>query len=279
MKIRRLHIIIVAFTLISLFSCNAQKESISSNSTIVISDAQYDLKGNYVKIYVDKLDNIYLLNDQNEIEQRSPQMDLLFKNSFRNYGTISHLDVSNPQKILVYFSDFQFILFLDNTLSEIKKLNLEDLGYWDIKAVALSVDNFIWIYDPVNFKLIKINDSGKILLSSNEQFSGDTNAEYRIHAYNNKVYLYSSNTLILFNDFGEFLSNEKMNNSNIQFYENYLLERKGSKLNIRQLDNLVKMENDQVYEILIAPKVIDFKLSRHLLYLIDDIGLSSQEIN
>jgi hypothetical protein len=42
---------------------------------------------------------------------------------------------------------------------EINPLNFEEVGFWNITSVTPSPDKHIWIYDPVNLKILKTNES------------------------------------------------------------------------------------------------------------------------
>jgi len=261
--------------IIGITSCQV-KQTIQDTTSQKNTDIEYLIKGAYKNIEIDKLGNLYLINNRNEILKYSSDLELLFKNSYNKYGAISHVDVSNPQKTLIYFSDFQYVLFLDNTLSEIKNLNLEDLGFWDVKAVSLSMDNQIWIYDPVNFKLIKVNDNGKILLSSNEQFTGDLDQELRLLAKDNEVYLFSKNKLLIFSDFGELKRTENIENLNLQIIDNYyLILQLGQLLAIESKIEMLETEYMNLKKF--SEPALDFFLAKDKLYVLDKNGLYSEK--
>jgi len=261
---------------ISAVSCQSTKDNRLSDDTQTIAIENYVINGKYTQLNVDKLGNVYLLNDKNEIFKYDQNYKLLFKNSFNTRGEISHVDVSNPQKLLVYFSDFQFILFLDNTLSEIKDLNLENLSFWNVQAVGQSVDNLIWIYDPVNHKLIKINDSGVTQLSSNELFSDviEGNVPPKIISRSDRVYLYTDQEIMVFNIFGELLKTHMIDNNGIQFLESHLIYNTGKELKARKTKLITMVDSDPSI-IETQEDILDFYLDKsYQVFTLDTNGLS-----
>ena len=79
------------------------------------------IEGDFKILEVDKLGLVYLVNNGNEIIKLQGEQ-ILFRYSSKRLGNITRLDVSNPQKVLVYYGDYYQVVFLDNTLSEIDHL-------------------------------------------------------------------------------------------------------------------------------------------------------------
>lgn len=114
---------------------------------------------------VDNFGNFYTMAD-NRILKFGPDGKYLYPyEEFRN-GKIGMIDVTNPMKLMVYYPDFSTIVFLDRFLSPLSKYNFFDFGYQNITAVASSVDGRIWFYDNVDFKLKKIDETGKVYRES-----------------------------------------------------------------------------------------------------------------
>lgn len=82
------------------------------------------------------------------------------------YGKVGMINVTNPMKVLVYYPDFMTVITLDKFLSPLNTYNFFDLGYQNVSAVASSVDGQIWFYDNIDFKLKKIDETGKIYRES-----------------------------------------------------------------------------------------------------------------
>jgi len=124
-------------------------------------------------------------------------------------GVIANVDVSNPQKILVYFRDFTKVLILDNELAPTSEvIDLTDLELDETTLVCRSYNDGIWYYDPVRFQLIRknqelitTNTSGNLanLLNKNIQ------ANYMIE-YNNRIYLNDIiHGILVFDNYGTYL--------------------------------------------------------------------------
>ena len=217
------HHTMVIFVCSLLFLCACKTSQVVSQVASP-NNITYLIKGDYKHLTHDKLGHTYLITASNELIKLDKQYKTLFSYSVRQYGQIAHLDVSNPQKILIYFSDYQQIIFLDNTLSEIKQLDLEAMEFWDVTAVSLSRDNFIWLYDPVNVRLVKIDDQGQILLSSNEIYLNDNDGSaMQIIAYDTQVFLCTSETIRIYSEFGGFSSDIQLTNQGIQILDDHLL--------------------------------------------------------
>ncbi len=122
------------------------------------------IKGQYLK--VDNLGNSYVVNHKNELQKFKPDgTPLQFFNAV-TYGKIGSVDVSNPMKPLVYFPSYNTIRILDVTLSDKGKIALMDMGFDRVNAMCLSLDNHIWIYDEITFRLKKINERLEIIQQS-----------------------------------------------------------------------------------------------------------------
>ncbi len=163
-------------------------------------------KGN--SITTDQFGYYYEVGDT-EIKKYSIEGELDCSYSNNVLGVIANVDVSNPQKILVYFKDFTKILILDNTLSPTSEIiDLTDLELDETTLVCRSYNDGIWYYDPVHFELIRksrelitTNTSGNLanLLNKNIQ------ANYLVE-YNNKLYLNDiTHGILVFDNYGTYL--------------------------------------------------------------------------
>ncbi|MBK8660024.1 MAG: hypothetical protein IPN22_14435 [Bacteroidetes bacterium] len=116
-------------------------------------------------IAVDNFSNFYLVADK-KIQKYNPDGKYLFPYEEFRYGKIGAVDVSNPMKILVFYPDFSTVVTLDKFLSPLTTYNFFTMGYQNITAVASSIDGRVWFYDNVDFKLKKIDESGKVFRES-----------------------------------------------------------------------------------------------------------------
>jgi hypothetical protein len=135
------------------------------NNGFAQNDSSFQLlqtiKTNAIDFAVDNLGNILLLSPGNQLKKISARGDsVAVFNDVRRYGKLSTIDVSNPLKALLYYKDFSTIVVLDRFLNIRNTIDLRKLGLLQVKAVGLSYDNNIWLYDELDAKLKKIGEDG-----------------------------------------------------------------------------------------------------------------------
>lgn len=112
-------------------------------------------------ISTDRLGNFYLIST-NDIWLYNNKGDSIAAFNSRKYGDISHVDTTDPYKILVFFRDYGLILFLDNYLSENgEAIDLQELGYDQVTMACQSRETGFWIYDQLKQKAFHLNDNFK----------------------------------------------------------------------------------------------------------------------
>jgi hypothetical protein len=123
----------------------------------------YNTKASFLA--VDNFGNFYTAAN-NRVLKFSNEGKYLFPYEEFKYGKIGMIDVTNPMKMLVYYPDFQTVVTLDKFLSPLSIYKFFDLGYQNIAAVGSSTDGNLWFYDNVDFKLKKIDETGKVFRES-----------------------------------------------------------------------------------------------------------------
>lgn len=115
----------------------------------------------------DALGNIYLITPQNAVEKYAPDGRLLTRYTNNRVGPATLLDASNPLKLLVWYADFRTAVFLDRSLTLLGTLDLVAAGFPETRAVGVTRDGKLWIYDEAASVLRKIEpDDGRSLLES-----------------------------------------------------------------------------------------------------------------
>jgi hypothetical protein len=116
---------------------------------------------------VDNTGHLYLIGAQQQIKKLSPSYDsMAVFNEVRQFGKLFSIDVSNPLKVLLFYRYFGTIIILDRFLNTRTILNLRTADILQATAITQSYDNNIWIYDDLENRVKKIDESGRILLSS-----------------------------------------------------------------------------------------------------------------
>lgn len=114
---------------------------------------------------IDNLGRIYIVNNKNIIINYKQDFKEQYRYADTKIGAVSSIDVSNPLKITIFYDDFNKVKIIDNTLTVIRELNLSE-NFSDITACGTANDGNLWIYDPIQFKLLKINESGEKLVET-----------------------------------------------------------------------------------------------------------------
>jgi hypothetical protein len=109
---------------------------------------------------MDPLGQAYVVTPQNDLLVYSSKGELRFFYQNFRHGKLGWVDASNPLNILVYYPQYGQVVMLDRTLSEIGMLSLPEAGFWDVPVAGRSADNQIWIYDPVQTAIRKVNIRG-----------------------------------------------------------------------------------------------------------------------
>jgi hypothetical protein len=116
----------------------------------------------------DQLSNVYLISAQNAVEKYDSSGRQLTRYSNNRLGRAERLDASNPLKILVWYPDFQTLVWLDRNLTELGILSLSEAGFAMPAAIAAASDGNLWLYDESLFRLLKVSPEGNVLVESQD---------------------------------------------------------------------------------------------------------------
>ena len=155
----------------------------------------------------DQIQNLYLVNDKNEVVKYNAQGIEAFRYNNNTLGELALIDAFDPFNLLLYYPEYMTIVILDRTLNEMHRVNLSDLGYFDVQSIGMASDNNIWIYDELNYALVKIDKDGKALIKSDplNLILPRTPDIHRINENEQKVYLNDPSLgLLVFDVFGSF---------------------------------------------------------------------------
>lgn len=201
----------------ALQSCAGSRQIISTQpaSAVVISNDSFNLEkiipGNFTRMDVDILNNIYLITAGNQLKKYSPRGDsMAVFNDVKKYGNPTLMDVSNPLKVLLYYKNFSTVVMLDRLLSPRNTINFRQQNIFSVKAIATSYDNNIWLFDEQDYKLKKIDEEGKLLQESTDWrvLMDVVPSPSSIIDNTNFVYLYDSTKgFYIFDYYGTFKNN------------------------------------------------------------------------
>lgn len=162
----------------------------------------------------DPLGHVYILDENDRLSKYDTTGQLLCHVVNNNLGEAHSLDVGNPFKTFVFYRDQQTILIYDRTLSEIQRIRLSDWGLQDVTAACLSPDNAIWLFDGTHRVLLKLDDHGNALLTS-DPFDiigpGSPRPDFIFDIDQYLLLKEKNHPISVFDDFGKFLYNADIN--------------------------------------------------------------------
>jgi hypothetical protein len=139
---KKLFFIVNLFILPVLFTYCQEIMTSKINSISIDADAF---------IGYDQLDSYYFTKNNVLYKQVGEQV-INYMNV--GLGKLKKVDIINPLKIVLFYEDFNSVVFLDNQLNEKQKINFSDLNTPIIAhAVGMAAKNSIWYFDLNNQKI------------------------------------------------------------------------------------------------------------------------------
>ena len=217
-----------AITCFVFWSLSLQAQTTFENLKLIKT---IDLKSQ--NITTDKLGNLYAVANE-EIFKFDAQGTLLQKNSLKSFGNLFSIDVSNPMKILAFYKDYNKILFLDNMLApSASSIDLSAIGFDQVTLTCSSHDNGMWVFNSLNFEIVRMEPTLKISHQSGNiaQLTGNAIKPTALFETNNKVYLYDTIAgVLVFDVFGTYIKTIPLNSIvDLQVENNilYFIDKKG----------------------------------------------------
>ena len=180
-----------------LLGFSPAKESIGRDN--IRQDSVFLFKKSYAGEFsdftVDNLGNLYVVTLTGQLKKMGPEGDsLAVFNNVRQFGKLSLIDVSNPLKVLLYYRDFGTVVVLDRFLNTRATIDLRKLNLFQVKAIGLSYDNNIWVFDELESMLKRVGEDGRILYQSADMrmLVDSTPSPQFIADQDRQVYLYDS---------------------------------------------------------------------------------------
>ena len=133
--------------LFNCFTVNAQLKQVAKVDTVGKA------------IYVDNLDNVYLLSARDELLKYDNKGNLRWRYNNNRFGKLHSVDVSDPLRIVLFYADFQQVVVLNNNLNEITSYSFAKDGNLLVSVVASANNNSLWIFDRATNMLIKLSSN------------------------------------------------------------------------------------------------------------------------
>lgn len=159
-------------------------------------------------ITTDRLGNLYVVNS-NDIWMYNRDGDSLRAFNTKRYGEIHFVDCSDPYQILVFFKDFNVILYLDNFLSENgPPRDMQELGFDQATLVCLSQETGFWVFDQLRQKAMRLDANFRVTHETVNfiQWFGRRLEPNYMEQYNNRLYLNEPESgIYVFDHFGTYI--------------------------------------------------------------------------
>jgi hypothetical protein len=207
---------IAAITLIALISnCQSAgtlKRTETANSYIFVNDVFGD----------------FYFNDGNAVVKANRTGKEIARFSQANLGEITSIDPFNPMKIIVFYSDFDQIVFLDRNLVPLgNPVNLRELRIGEALCVAASPKDGFWVYDQAYNQLSHFDSNLKLSNQSGplQRQAGSFSQPDFIQIEKQEIYLhFPGSGMLVCDEFGAFRKMIALSNFKpLQVIENGIL--------------------------------------------------------
>ena len=191
--------------------------------------------GDFSGFAADNLGNIYPITNNNQLKKYNNKGDSMgVFNNVRKYGKLTYIDATNPLKTLLFYKDFRTILVLDRFLNLVNTIDLRKRNIFQVRAIAQSYDNNVWVFDEQDSRLRKIGEDG-VLLSETADLRivlDEAPVPVSIFDQNGYVYMYDPQKGMYIFDYYGALKNKLslLNWTDVQVIGNNILGRKDGRL-------------------------------------------------
>ncbi len=120
-------------------------------------------------------------------------------------GTISSVDIINPLKITLFYESSNTAVILDNTLTEITRINFSTIeSFRNVNHVTTASDRRLWIFNT-DLQQLEIFDwnTGSVI----KQFPPLAFIASGLQSNFNFAWVASSDAILYYNNYGSFLTN------------------------------------------------------------------------
>ncbi|WP_051285453.1 hypothetical protein [Aequorivita capsosiphonis] len=238
-------------------------QSLTPVSTVAFDADRFLGKDNYK--------NTYFIKDR-VINKQGPDGNFLFNDL--QLGRITSVDIINPLKVIAFFQDTNTVVMLDNKLSEIERINFNNLPQFMNVSTATNAGNkSLWLFNVDTQQLELYNYGAKLQTVVSQPFPGKLISQASNFNY---CFTLTEKKLRAFNIYGSILNE---------------VDSEGYEKIIQQNENLIALKENTLYYLpdfakrneetlrettkLELPKmeIKDLQLSNDFLYIYDGKNL------
>lgn len=114
----------------------------------------------------DFLKNSYVITARNQVMKYDSTGNMVGNFNENKYGTPTSVDATSPFNVVIFFKDFATAVTTDMRLNTRQLYRLSNIDINNISAVALSHDNYLWVYDQDQNRLKKVNKNYEVMYQS-----------------------------------------------------------------------------------------------------------------
>ncbi len=236
--------------------------------------SEFEVKAN--NFAVDNLGYFYFI-DGASLTKTDKDFQTISQYSDKTYGEITDIDVSDPFRILIFFKDFNVIVFLDNQLASLRDpISLDDLGFYSVDAVCSSAAGSFRLYDNQTSSVITIGKDLNVIQTGTSLYSisGDYKA-VKIRESNNFVFvLFSSGYIIRLDKFSNFANNYFCGEGILfdSFNDDLYIINENAVFGLDDKNNKILYFNFE------PMKILDFKMRAEKLFILSEKSLITFKI-
>ena len=226
---------------------------------------------------IDRLGNIYLIKD-NIVKKYDADMSFLC--AYDNYpaGSLSSLDVSNPFKVIVFYSEFNKLMYLDSNLAELRSpIMLDDAALYNTKVVCSSSYGGFWVFDEQNVCVRRVDASLEVSQQGTNIYDkvGDANVVAMRESINYLFLFVDDGKVLILDKFGNFYKSLEVGGTFTDFCidNDVLYYSLNGEINAYDVvaDNTLSIPTEGM-------NVVKFRIRHDLLYLLADNKLECRKI-
>ncbi|MCZ4693475.1 hypothetical protein DWB61_01180 [Ancylomarina euxinus] len=172
----------------------------------LVSSLNICAQKNHRLLEVDHLGSIYTI-DGNELKKFSSEKVLISNYSDALLGDITSIDVSNPLRLLLFYKEFNQLLYLDQTLTPISDpIDLYTYSDNETQLCCEASSGGFWIFNKDDNQAFRISKQGEILNKSSllSPYIKDISPSKMSDFHDKLYFLIPSKGLLILNKFGQF---------------------------------------------------------------------------
>jgi hypothetical protein len=217
-------------------------------------------------IGIDNFENYYFIKN-NTLYKKTSQYTYTYTNTL--LGKITSVDITNPLKILLFYKNFNTVLFLDDKLNELTtSINFTSESFsQQMTFVNISSNNNLWLYSLDNNLLQLWNHQTKKVQFTSQplsSYSDNFKTIQQLSSYKN-CWLIGENAVLKFNEYGTFLESFPIDNyTHLKLFLESFIYIKDHKLYYQ--DTVINLQHTSIKKELI---IKNYSINTDHIYIFD----------